>query len=114
MKVSKSSEKAMLNTVRMLRRLLRKAFLVTNRVNVIGVLQGDYERKGRSRARPSPHSIDEFPAERHPPPIEYNLQEPKEVTGHKKEGYGHKESYGHKAGNYEHKEGTGTEGKLRA
>ena len=29
----------MLNTVRVLRRLLRNAFLVTNRVKVIGVLQ---------------------------------------------------------------------------
>jgi hypothetical protein len=35
MRVSKSKEKAMLNTVRMLRRLLRKAFLVTNRLSVI-------------------------------------------------------------------------------
>src|ERR1700730_8897527 len=39
MRVSKSSEKAMLKTVRVLRRLLRNAFLVTNRVNVIGLLQ---------------------------------------------------------------------------
>jgi hypothetical protein len=34
-RVSKSNEKAMLSTVRMLRRLLRKAFLVTNLVSVI-------------------------------------------------------------------------------
>src|ERR1700677_3529884 len=33
--VSKSKEKAMLKTVSVLLRLLRKAFLVTNRVNVI-------------------------------------------------------------------------------
>src|ERR1700758_2808627 len=66
MKVSKSSEKAMLNTVRMLRRLLRNAFLVTNRVNVIGVLQGDPEKQGRSGASPSPHRIDDVPGKRQP------------------------------------------------
>src|SRR5579864_5464596 len=40
-KVSSSKEKAMLSTVRILRRLLRKAFLVTNRVRVMGKPQGD-------------------------------------------------------------------------
>ena len=35
MRVSKSKEKAMLSTVRMLRRLLRKAFFVTKRVRVM-------------------------------------------------------------------------------
>jgi hypothetical protein len=40
MSVSRSKENAMLSTVRMLRRLLRKAFFVTNRVNVISELQG--------------------------------------------------------------------------
>jgi hypothetical protein len=35
MRVSRSKENAMLSTVRMLRRLLRKAFFVTKRVKVI-------------------------------------------------------------------------------
>lgn len=39
MKVRRSSENAMLKTVRMLRRLLRNAFLVTNRASVMIDLQ---------------------------------------------------------------------------
>src|SRR5579864_2764872 len=57
--VSKSKEKAMLNTVKMLRRLLRKAFLVTNRVNVMDELQEKRRAGSRRRTCPSASSIDE-------------------------------------------------------
>src|ERR1700752_1624930 len=59
--VSNSKEKAMLNTVRVLRRLLRNAFFVTNRVNVIGELQRGPGTGRRRQARPSPPRIDEEP-----------------------------------------------------
>src|ERR1700687_46301 len=59
--VSNSKENAMLNTVRVLRRLLRNAFFVTNRVNVISELQRGPEAGRRRQARPSPPRIDEEP-----------------------------------------------------
>src|SRR5258707_247253 len=61
----------MLNTVRMLRRLLRNAFLVTNRVNVIGELQRKPEVGHRRWARPSAPRIDEGVRYRQPGRIEY-------------------------------------------
>src|ERR1700722_11240923 len=61
----------MLSTVRMLRRLLRNAFLVTNRVNVIGELQRKPEAGRRRRARPSPPRIDEGVRYRQPGLIEF-------------------------------------------
>src|SRR5580704_8899341 len=67
MSVSSSRENAMLNTVSMLRRLLRNAFLVTNRVNVIGELQREPEAGRRRQARPSPPRIDDVP--RYPQPV---------------------------------------------
>jgi len=48
MNVSRSSENAMLNIVRMLRRLLRNAFLVTNRANVMIELQSVETSQGDS------------------------------------------------------------------
>src|SRR5437899_8271080 len=66
MSVSNSNENAMLNTVRVLRRLLRNAFLVTNRVNVIGELQREPGTGGRRQARPSATRIDELPCHRQP------------------------------------------------
>src|ERR1700724_4331122 len=64
--VSNSKENAMLNTVRVLRRLLRNAFFVTKRVNVISELQREPEAGRRRQARPSPPRIDEEP--RYPQP----------------------------------------------
>src|SRR5579864_4450336 len=55
--VSRSKEKAMLKTVNVLRRLLRNAFFVTNRVKVIGELQRELGCKRQER--PSPPRIDE-------------------------------------------------------
>src|ERR1700730_13045820 len=59
MSVSRSRENAMLNTVRMLRRLLRNAFFVTNRVNVISELQEKPGTGTRRLARPDPARINE-------------------------------------------------------
>src|SRR6266852_4988127 len=63
-KVSSKSEPPMLSTVRMLRRLLRKAFLVTNRVRVILV----NSRRGQVRMdrHTSLISIDEKVGPRQP------------------------------------------------
>src|SRR5580698_10508406 len=66
-RVSSSKEKAMLSTVRMLRRLLRNAFLVTNRVNVIGELQRVPGAWRSRQARPSPPRIDDARGYRQPP-----------------------------------------------
>src|SRR5580658_1047370 len=66
MKVSNSKENAMLNTVKMLRRLLRNAFFVTNRVSVIKQLREKVRAVEKSagnsagptkKIRPSPTSI---------------------------------------------------------
>src|SRR3984885_4161500 len=70
-RVSRSKEKAMLNTVRVLRRLLRNAFFVTNRVNVIGLLQKGPGTGRRRQARPSPPRIDEVPRDRQPGQIRF-------------------------------------------
>jgi len=59
MSVSNSKENAMLSTVRMLRRLLRNAFFVTNRVNVISELQEKSGTGTRRLARPDPARINE-------------------------------------------------------
>src|ERR1700685_3067543 len=59
MSVSRSKEKAMLNTVSVLRRLLRKAFLVTNRVNVMSRLQGGPAACKGQGSRPGATSINE-------------------------------------------------------
>jgi hypothetical protein len=64
--VSNSKENAMLNTVKVLRRLLRNAFFVTNRVNVIGELQRGPGAGRRRQARPSPPRIDEEPRDLQP------------------------------------------------
>ena len=61
----------MLNTVRVLRRLLRNAFFVTNRVNVIGLLQKGPGTGRRRQARPSPARIDEVPRSRQPGQIRF-------------------------------------------
>src|ERR1035437_1466550 len=66
MSVSKSNEKAMLNTVRVLRRLLRNAFLVTNRVSVTGELQGEPGAGNKRHSYPSPPRIDEVARHRQP------------------------------------------------
>src|SRR5581483_1111963 len=63
-KVSSRSEKAMLNTVRVLRRLLRKAFLVTNRVNVMNVLREEPATGGGRWMRASANRIVELPSQR--------------------------------------------------
>src|SRR5271170_7306959 len=65
-RVSRSRENARLSTVRTLRRLLRKAFLVTNRVRVMVTLRGEPEARRRKRARPSPLRIDEGTCQRQP------------------------------------------------
>src|SRR6266705_2578738 len=69
--VSRSKEKAMLSTVKMLRRLLRNAFFVTNRVNVISELQREQEAGHRRQARPSPPRIDEGVHYRQPDRISF-------------------------------------------
>src|SRR5580765_8408198 len=63
-KVSSKSDPPMLSTVKMLRRLLRKAFLVTNRVRVILV----NSRRGQVRMdrQPSLIRIDEKVGRRQP------------------------------------------------
>src|SRR3981189_3051423 len=63
-KVSSNSEPPMLSTVRMLRRLLRKAFLVTNRVRVI--LVNSKRGQVRMNRRTSLISIDEKVGHRQP------------------------------------------------
>src|SRR5580700_6226796 len=64
--VNRSKEKAMLNTVSVLRRLLRNAFLVTNRVSVMGVLQKGQGTEGLVRLPPGPARIDEVARDRQP------------------------------------------------
>ena len=54
----------MLNTVSVLRRLLRKAFLVTNRVKVIRSLREGPMTGGRRWMRPSDNSIVEVRSDR--------------------------------------------------
>src|ERR1700722_3667493 len=66
MSVSKSKEKAMLNTVSVLRRLLRNAFLVTNRVNVMSELQGGPATCNGHGSRPGATSINEATRPRQP------------------------------------------------
>src|ERR1700730_12099276 len=61
----------MLNTVRMLRRLLRNAFLGPNRVNVIGDVVQLAEAGRRRQARPGPPRIDEGVRYRQPGRIEF-------------------------------------------
>src|ERR1700690_3201809 len=69
--VSSSKEKAMLNTVSVLRRLLRNAFLVTNRVNVIGELQSEPGTRHSGQECPSPPRIDEGVPDRQPVQIRF-------------------------------------------
>src|ERR1700735_3118655 len=66
MRVSKSSEKAMLKTVRVLRRLLRNAFLVTNRVNVIGLLPRGQGSGHKQASTSEPTKNRKFPRHRQP------------------------------------------------
>src|ERR1700676_3202195 len=56
----------MLNTVSALRRLLRNAFFVTNRVNVIGLLQKGQGAGRLGQSRSGPPRIDEGPRNRQP------------------------------------------------
>src|ERR1700722_17469695 len=59
MSVSRSKEKAMINSGSVLPRLLRKAFLVTNRVNVTRRLQGGQAACNGQGSPPDATSINE-------------------------------------------------------
>jgi hypothetical protein len=71
MNVSRRREKAMLRTVRMLRRLLRNAFFVTNRDKVIGALQGKWGTGTRGYLQLDPTRIVELVLARQPPRIRF-------------------------------------------
>src|SRR5580765_3514346 len=71
--VSKSREKPMLNTVRMLRRRLRNVFLRTNRAKVMDELRSKQETDRRRCVRSPPTRIDDSVPYRQPCQTAYSV-----------------------------------------